>query len=238
MKKSVYDAVIIGSGVIGNSVATELSRAGFRTLNIEKLGGAGRGSTGYSSGICRMMYSIVESVKFAWDGYTYYENWAAHIGCHDPNGMAYLRETGGLVLRSESSSAFLDSVVASHAAVGLPYEEWDAATIRERYNFDLSSFGPPVRIDHERFGEPQAAPLTGGVFFPMTGYVSDPGLAARNLQTAAEATGKTITMVLFVSNLSIFVAHSRTVLLRSHPRSSPDLSIFVSYPAQSYYDRT
>ena len=43
MKKSVYDAVIIGSGVIGNSVATELSRAGFRTLNIEKLGGAGRG---------------------------------------------------------------------------------------------------------------------------------------------------------------------------------------------------
>jgi len=68
MKKASYDAIIIGSGVIGNSVATELSRAGFRTLNIEKLGGAGRGSTGYSSGICRMMYSIKESVQFAWDG--------------------------------------------------------------------------------------------------------------------------------------------------------------------------
>jgi len=58
-----YDVVIIGAGIIGSSLAVELSRAGMNTLNIDKLGGSGRGSTGYSSGICRMMYSIPDSVK-------------------------------------------------------------------------------------------------------------------------------------------------------------------------------
>eukprot|EP00434_Breviolum_minutum_P014459 symbB.v1.2.012750.t1/scaffold886.1/size155167/6 len=75
-----YDAIIIGAGVIGNSIATELSRNGWRTLNIDKLRGSGQGSTGYSSGICRMMYSLLDSVKFAWEGYDYFEKWEDHIG--------------------------------------------------------------------------------------------------------------------------------------------------------------
>eukprot|EP00913_Durusdinium_trenchii_P010198 g9560.t1 len=35
-----YDAIIIGAGVIGNSIALELSRNGWRTLNIDKLRGS------------------------------------------------------------------------------------------------------------------------------------------------------------------------------------------------------
>merc|ERR1740129_2346511 len=107
-----YDAVIIGAGVIGNSVAVELARHGWKTLSVDKLSGAGHGSTGYSSGICRMMYSIPDSVKFAWEGYAYYENWAEHIGVHDENGYAFLRECGGLVLRNESSKTYLSKVIA------------------------------------------------------------------------------------------------------------------------------
>eukprot|EP00435_Cladocopium_sp_Y103_P067313 s104_g29.t2 len=76
----IKDAIIIGAGVIGNSIATELSRSGWRTLNIDKLRGSGQGSTGYSSGICRMMYSLLDSVKFAWEGYDYFEKWEEHIG--------------------------------------------------------------------------------------------------------------------------------------------------------------
>jgi sarcosine oxidase subunit beta len=45
-----YDAIVIGAGIIGNGIATEMSRQGRKTLNIEKLGGSGNGSTGYSSG--------------------------------------------------------------------------------------------------------------------------------------------------------------------------------------------
>jgi sarcosine oxidase subunit beta len=36
-----YDAIIIGSGIIGCCTAFELSKLGYRTLNIDKLGEAG-----------------------------------------------------------------------------------------------------------------------------------------------------------------------------------------------------
>ncbi|CAJ1435849.1 unnamed protein product [Effrenium voratum] len=185
------DAIIIGAGVIGNAVATELSRSGMRTLNVDKLRGSGQGSTGYSSGICRMMYSLLDSVKFAWEGYTYYENWKEHIGLEDPpGGLARLRACGALTLRAPQSKVFLERVVASHRAVGLPFEEWDADEIRRRLRFDLQSYGPQVRIDDDSFGEPTGPDLSSGVYFPKTGYVSDPMLAACNLQAAAQATGR------------------------------------------------
>ena len=43
------DVVIIGSGVIGCSIALELSRAGFKVMNVDKEGqsGAGRVFLGY-----------------------------------------------------------------------------------------------------------------------------------------------------------------------------------------------
>ena len=59
--------------------------------------------------------------------------------------------------------------VASHEAVGLPYETWTASEIQRRLNFDLQSYGPQVRIDHEAFGEPTGPELTEGVYFPTTG---------------------------------------------------------------------
>eukprot|EP00439_Symbiodinium_sp_Y106_P059512 s2790_g8.t1 len=108
----------------------------------------------------------------------------------DPHGLARLRRCGALVLRSEASQQFLDRVIASHDAVGLPYENWEAPEVMRRLNFDLQSYGPQVRIDDDAFGEPRGKDISGGVFFPTAGYVSDPMLAARNLQTAAEATGR------------------------------------------------
>lgn len=185
-----YDAVIIGAGVIGNSVALELARAGWRTLNVEKLPGSGFGSTGYSSGICRMMYSLPDSVRFAWEGYHYFQNWEEHIGVEDERGMAFLRECGAVVLRSPSSELYLSRVLSAYDQVGLAYEEWDAARVQERLRLDLTLYGPAKRIDDEEFGEPTGGVMNGGVFFPQTGYVSDPKLAAQNLQVAAEATGR------------------------------------------------
>ena len=45
---SAYDAVIIGSGVMGCSIAFELAKRGWRTLNVDKLADAGAGSTSNS----------------------------------------------------------------------------------------------------------------------------------------------------------------------------------------------
>ena len=43
--KTKYDAIIIGSGIIGCSIAFELSKKGWKTLNVDKLTAAGLGST-------------------------------------------------------------------------------------------------------------------------------------------------------------------------------------------------
>lgn len=107
-----------------------------------------------------------------------------------PGGLARLRRCGALVLRSPQSQVLLERVVASHEAVGLPFEFWSAEEIQKRLAFDLQSYGPQVRIDDDSFGEATGPALTGGVHFPLTGYVSDPMLAACNLQAAAEATGR------------------------------------------------
>lgn len=184
-----YDAVIIGAGVIGNSIATELSRNGWRTLNVEKLQGSGHGSTGYSSGICRLFYSVEDSVKMAWEGYTYFEHWDEHIGVKDENGVARLRKCPGVVLRSAASDLFLRRVQASFDKVGIPYDIWDQEKCERVLHFDKTSYAPPRRIDDDEFGNPNESVIDGGLYCGVNGYVSDPKLVAQNLQTAAEATG-------------------------------------------------
>ena len=184
------DACVVGAGVIGCSIATELSRRGHRVLVVDKLSSAGAGSTSYSSGICRMMYSVADSVKFAWEGFTYYDRWAEHIGASTniEGGLAPFRRCGGLVLRSAASETFLQKVMAAYDQIGLEYEELDAAALATR-GLITNSYAPARRIDDDSFGEPTGV-LDGAVHFPLNGYVSDPALAARNLHDAARATGR------------------------------------------------
>ena len=51
------DVVIIGGGVMGASIALELSKAGRKVVVIDKGGAAGGGSTSASSAIVRFTYS-------------------------------------------------------------------------------------------------------------------------------------------------------------------------------------
>ena len=135
-----------------------------------------------------MMYSQPDSVKMAWEGFTYYDNWAEHIGKVDSSELARFRRCGGLVTRSAASEAYLQSVLAAYDEVGLEYEEWDLNTLESR-GFDGRSFHPARRVDDEEFGASSDS-LCGAVFFPLCGYVSDPALAARNVHDAAVATGR------------------------------------------------
>ena len=59
------DAVVIGAGVIGSSVALELSRSGRSVVVVDKGPAAGAGSTSSSSSIIRFSYSTLDSVLTA-----------------------------------------------------------------------------------------------------------------------------------------------------------------------------
>lgn len=191
------DVVIVGGGVIGCSIALNLARRGRKVAVVDTNAGAGQGSTSYSSGICRPFYSLLDSVKFAYEGYSYWRDWEEYIGVHDSRGYAKLRPCGGLVLKSKLSEVFLGKCLPLFDELGIPYEEWDQQELEERmgarsrFGMDLRYFGPPKRIDHEDFGSPAAdgTCIEGAVFVPETGYVSDPQLGTANMQFAAEETG-------------------------------------------------
>ncbi len=64
-----FDAIIIGTGVIGSAIAFEMAKAGRKTLSIDRNTQAGHGSTAGSCAIIRMHYSTFDGTAFAWEGY-------------------------------------------------------------------------------------------------------------------------------------------------------------------------
>ena len=185
------DAVVIGAGIIGTAVALELSKAGRKTICVDRAPKAGYGSTSSSCAIIRVHYSTLEGTAFAFDAYHDWEHWSEYLG---PNvladlGVARFHETGALVMKTEGNG-HLKNVVENVRALSIPFEEWDEGKITERLpGYDLRCFAPAKRMEDPAFGEPGAGRITGGVFFPTAGYINDPQLASQNIQVAAEAAG-------------------------------------------------
>jgi sarcosine oxidase subunit beta len=184
------DAIIIGAGVIGSSIALGLSRKGYRTLNIDALPAAGYGSTSNSSGIIRPFYSALESCALAHEARSRWLKWPEFLASPDESGYARYIECGKLMLLAEGDRKLFQNSLSAMNEVGVAFEFLTATELASRFPaFDLASFGPPKTTEDPAFGVPNEAPLTGGIFIADAGYVSDPQLAAHNLQRAAEALG-------------------------------------------------
>ena len=181
------DAVVIGAGVIGSSIALALARRGWRITVVDKAGGPGHGSTSASSAIVRFNYSTRDGVALAWESKHCWERWSKHLGHVDESGLAAFRRTGLVML--DVPIAPRAPVIALFDDVGVPYEEWDPDMLRQRVpGLDPGRFWPPKRIDDDAFwAEPDGE--LGAFFTPDAGYVDDPMLAANNLATAATRHG-------------------------------------------------
>ena len=183
------DAIIIGAGVIGAATAFEMAKKGLKTITVDRNAQAGHGSTSGSCAIIRVHYSTLDGTAFAYEGYFYWRDWADYLEAHDPTGLAPFRETGCLVMKTESND-HLSRHIAHCRELDIPFEEWDATAIKARLpKYDLASYYPPRRPDDAGFGEPQSGRVHGGVFWPTAGYVTDPALSAQNLAHAARAKG-------------------------------------------------
>jgi glycine/D-amino acid oxidase-like deaminating enzyme len=178
------DAVVIGAGVIGASIALELAKTGRRVVAVDKLAGPGRGSTSSSSAIVRFNYSTFDGVATAWESKHHWENWAEHLGGGaGGEPLARFRRTGLVML--DVPLVPRHRVLALFEQVGIPYEVWDAATLPVRVpGLDPGRFWPPKRLEDEAFWAEPGGTL-GGFYTPDAGFVDDPQLAAINLAEAA-----------------------------------------------------
>ncbi len=187
--RETYDAIIIGAGIIGTSVAYELARKGWRTLSIDKLPAAGYGSTAGSCAIIRTYYSTLDGSAIAYDGINYWRDWREHLEAPADEELALYRNTGCVVLKTEANGN-MAHVTDLMEQLGVPHEHWDPQTLKSRFPIvDTREFCPARRPDDPQFGEPSGRIVTGAVYFPDGGYVSDPQFAARNVQDAAVRKG-------------------------------------------------
>jgi sarcosine oxidase subunit beta len=182
------DAVIIGAGVIGAALALELSRRGYRTLNVDRNSAAGHGSTSSSSACVRAHYSSREGVTMAYEGFSYWQQWSDYVGIETGPDLARFVNRGTVLLKSDNGQ-YRRSLV-HYDAIGVEYEDWDAQACAEQMPWlDLHRYWPPSRPDDDAFWQDSEIELDGAIFTPGSGYVNDPMLAARNLADAAQRAG-------------------------------------------------
>jgi sarcosine oxidase, subunit beta len=180
------DAVVIGTGVIGAAIAYELSLAGLRVKVIDRLGDAGSGSTSSSSSVVRFHYSTFEGVAASWEAKFGWEAWREYLGGPPEEALAKFYKVGCLIL---DGSTQRERVLSLFERVGVPYECWDAETIRQRVpGLDPGRYGPPKPVTDEAFWADADGEL-GAYFTPDGGFIDDPQLAARNLIAAAKRRG-------------------------------------------------
>lgn len=115
---STWDAIVIGAGVIGTSVAYNLAAMGAKRVLVLERDQIGSGTTSQSSGILRTHYSVVENIALAQQSWAIFENFAEHL--QDENASAGLVRCGYLIAAPEGSKlAPLSEALAAQEARGI-----------------------------------------------------------------------------------------------------------------------
>jgi sarcosine oxidase subunit beta len=137
-----YDAIVIGAGVIGASVAYNLSKRGLKVLILERRT-VGAGATGASSGLVRMHYDVEVDSALAWESFHFFKNWRERIG-----GECGFHKTGFLQIVAPEKNAHLRANVAMHKRIGILTEVVTAADVKriapmlKTDDFELAAYEP------------------------------------------------------------------------------------------------
>ena len=181
------DALVVGAGVVGSSIALDLVGRGLSVVVVDKAGGPGLGSTSASSAIVRFNYSGWDAMAAAWESKFGWEGWEQTLGFRDPDGMARFVRCGLVMLDVDLLPSA--RMVSMFGEAGIPFEVWDAAELQRRVpGVDPGRFWPPKPVTSDEFFDEPAGVL-GAVYTPDAGYVTDPQRAAANLAAAARNRG-------------------------------------------------
>ena len=187
--KKDYDAIIIGAGVIGSAIGFELSKKGWKTLNVDRNPTSGYGSTAASCAIIRVHYSTFDGCALAYEGYHYWKNWKNYLEFSDEKGLAKFIECGCMIYQTDTNQ-YLEKVIGRAEELHIPFEYWDPSQIKSKLPIVDTHKYAPVKLPKDKsFGTHAGDDLQGAIFFPTAGYINDPQLSAHNLQRATEYKG-------------------------------------------------
>lgn len=158
------DAIIVGAGVHGASLAFHLAERGMRPLVLERATVAA-GATGRSSGLVRMHYDLEAEARLAWRSHAYFRDWAHRIG-----GESGFTEVGFLQMVPPEEVSALRANTAMQQRIGISTGLVEADEVRRLL--------PGIDIQ----GDQLAA------FEPLSGY-ADPTQTTSSLMAGAVARG-------------------------------------------------
>jgi sarcosine oxidase, subunit beta len=137
-----YDAIIIGAGVMGASLAFHLSERGLKVVVLERKTVAS-GATGHSSGLVRMHYDLQVESQLAFESYKYFSNWRERVG----GDCGFIR-TGFLQIEPRANESKLRGNVENQKKLGINTLMISANEVKEiapdftTDDFDFAAYEP------------------------------------------------------------------------------------------------
>jgi sarcosine oxidase subunit beta len=158
------DAIIIGGGIHGASLAFHLGERGMKTIVLEK-NSLASGATGRSSGLIRINYDHEAESQLAWKSFSYFSNWEERVG-----GKCDFTRTGFIKITHPDYDNALRKNITMHQNLGVPTLLIDPSKVK-----DLAPF---LNVDDFNLA----------IYEPESGY-ADPNAATSSLMDSAKKHG-------------------------------------------------
>ena len=141
-----FDAIVIGAGVIGSSVAYHLARLGAKKVLVLERLQIGSGTSTQSSGILRTHYSVIENVELARRSWSVFTNFNEYLG--DEDAASGLVKCGYLICSPDGAKlAPLKSALQGQIDKGIEVQFLSQAEARDR--LPIATFDDAALIGYE-----------------------------------------------------------------------------------------
>lgn len=170
-----FDAIVIGAGVMGASLAFHLAERGLKPAVIERKVIAS-GATGHSSGLVRMHYDLSAESELTYVSYkNYFSQWKERVGgASSPLSTSCgFQQTGFLQLAKREHEDKLRGNVANQQKIGINTSVISADEVKKLF--------PDLITDHFDYA----------AYEPDSGY-ADPTLTANSFIESAKRNGATL----------------------------------------------
>jgi sarcosine oxidase subunit beta len=177
MATNSADTIVIGTGVVGCSLAFHLARAGAKVRVFDK-GGICAGMSARSGALVRMHYTFAPEAELAWKSHRYFKNWNELVG-----GRCGFVQTGFAIVVDKRNRERLIANIAMLRRVGVDTETVSPA--------DLKKLEPEVFVDD----------VALAAIEPQSGY-ADPVATTESFAAAARKLGSKFSLNMPIAKIA------------------------------------